>query len=307
MNSEPIPSETEAKTAIKHMESRIEQTNSLLKSCRESLASKGYATGKSFSKLGNRDILERDSGILLPIMPEKVLYDHYTLSILDSYIALSTTIYENRQHPLTPFTQRTLGELGITQAAIMFSPITTDRDKQRYSLLGQLITFLVLFPRPEYVSNYNKLYADEFKLLTEEEARLFTSGANYLLKSVGNTLPRDVYNVFNDFENKLFNKTKPYKDPIFSNTNLFGIKHYSSLLLHANHIALREILIDRDVLRHELRNTYWLLLCNLYISRVVCDSLSSPSLIEEFDAIAELWMAEKDGVTKAAGAYRRQT
>lgn len=205
------------------------------------IESKGYAI-QNMNDV-KQGIMRLKSGLVIPrqYLNYKILYDHYEVSLLQAYVALAKVIITYREIAITEFAFRTLQEIGITRADILFSNDVSQENKNKFRLLITVIDLLE--------SKNRELYENGVKLFNEKKEDFTASQkktiSKLMRKSFDDELPiqiiKEARKSINDF-------SFGFNNQISLSPFLSGKSHLSKLFSHWSHLLHGSVFHIKSIL-----------------------------------------------------------
>lgn len=272
------------KPIIAQLDKFFQQIYSLLeKECEIVSKRSKYSGAKLEVKTG---LIQLDSGLLIPskVVAHRVLYETYEHMFLKTFLGLAKAAVKHKTERFLPFAYRTIFELGVKRADVLFSNGTSAADKKRLKLLSMLVDYGSL-SEAKYHKQFKELYTEEKDCLTATEKKLFDQVVN--LKGADSVLTKKMRQEYTRYLSTLQQKVTPID---FGNHNA-EIAIYSgySHMLHGNLLFIQDA-VDREI---SWRNEFWiygiLIHAGQNLAARVAEYLGDTALQSEIDTLrAEL-------------------
>jgi len=236
------------KELFKNIEELINNILDLLKKVREIL---------NYKKGGSKKIRDLISLKYIKEIKHKIILSFYEIYFLDSYILLYQRIYSNKGNPIVEFLFRTIYELGMKRAQILFGDSSIeDNDKFRFKLL------LVLSDLG-FISRKSSYYFNLYKKLLLENADNINSAHKEILDSLSDQIDKNNTKRKNKLINKLNIKIMNFQNELYNKTKLIDVfkdihieRRYSVLnyTVHGNPFEIYNLFESKSTIN--LKNPY---------------------------------------------------
>ncbi|MCX5785607.1 MAG: hypothetical protein NTX59_07950 [Elusimicrobia bacterium] len=160
---------------------------------------------------------------------------------LKTFIGLIKATVKHKTERFLPFAYRTIFELGLKRADVLFSNETSATDKKRVKLLSMLVDYASL-SEAEYHQQFKKLYAEEKDCLTTIERKLYDQIANSKLRD--SILIKKIRQEYTKYLSSLQAKITPIDFGGY-NSEVAIYSGYSHML-HGNLLFIQD-LVEREI------------------------------------------------------------
>ena len=224
------------------------------------------------------------SGIFIPLksIDYRILYDHYEIILLKSFINLIENTLKYQKSPLISFTFRTIQEIGIMKLDVFFANEVSQDEKDRIKLFALLTDFIAM-DGPEFNEQFSKLYTHENHRLSSSEQQVFNNIISTQDQVVEKRLIKKARtNLGNTFEN-FHKKITPH--PFLTKDHLKILGSWWSHLLHGNPFLINNAFDPKASWRDEYRFYAVALISCLSATRRIVNYSKDPSLISNSNSI----------------------
>lgn len=207
-----------------------------------------YAGVKMDRKTG---LAQLHSRIFVPakMIAHHAIYEAYESMLVETFVGLVKSVVKCKAEKFVPFSYRTIIELGITLADVVFSKEIADKDKVRLKVISLLTDYASVISDPALRRQYEGLLSDKkFDVLKPAERELYLSALS--LNGRDTKLVKRMRRVYSDLVSSLRQKVKPI--PFGNPAALIAIHSSYSHMLHGNLFFLQDFVKREYSWRHEL-------------------------------------------------------
>lgn len=204
------------------------------------------------------------------------LYLKFEVMFLEAFILLFDKIFENKENDFTEFALRTLQELGLYRAIILFDK-RIPRDKgESFKLYYMLIDYA-------FMANQKEHYDDTLKLLRDYKSKLDAERVSSIFKILKAIDSKDTVKFNKEVLNSRHLLSQLAVDILSTakidvdkeaNANIKALKSSFSHMLHGDVLLLSNLFSsDRNPYQHKLRIYSFLLVSGINMMKYMADYL----------------------------------